>query len=299
MHRVIRDCPQLLSQLLDAAGYPGFPDLTAGKELIPGETTTVEPLERDADTALVMTTAQGQRFVLIGEAQGGDSKNTIAKKRRNWPYYIAYMHEKYKLPVVLVVVCQDKATAKWAQQPIDIGLEFWPTQTTVPLVLGPHNIPMPRAPIADEDLPVAAFGVITHGKEDGVGNILVPVARTLKNAAPEVQKILATNIWLALTPQTTAKTWMELMKAMNIDKDVAAWLREGSYGEVVAEFEAEAEAKGKAEGEAKSILRVLDRRGIALTDGQRGQILGCTDLETLGKWLDASLDVITGDEIFD
>jgi hypothetical protein len=294
MHRFIRDCPQLLPQLLDEAGHPGFPEVIASKELIPGETTTVEPLERDADTALILTAGDGREFVLVGEAQTGGSKETIEKKRRNWPYYVGFLHEKYKLPVLLVVVCQQKATAKWAAKPIETGLDFFRTQTTRPLVLGPHNIPMPRVPIADDDLPVAAFGVITHGKDKEVGDILEPVARVLKNADPTTRTMLATNIWHALTPETTARTWMDLMKVMKLDEELLAELHRGSLGDVVSELEAKAEAKG----EAKVIVRVLDKRGIELTEAQRERILGCVDLELLGRWLDASLDVTSADEIF-
>jgi hypothetical protein len=110
--------------------------------------------------------------------------------------------------------------------------------------------------------------------------------------------MLATNIWHALTPETTARTWMDLMKVMKLDEELLAELHRGSLGDVVSELEAKAEAKGLAMGEAKVIVRVLDKRGIELTEAQRERILGCVDLELLGRWLDASLDVTSADEIF-
>ena len=88
------------------------------------------------------------------------------------------------------------------------------------------------------------------------------------------------------------------MKAMNMDKELYASLHEGSVGEVVRGYEEKAEAKGEAKGEAGSILRILDKRGIALTAEQRERILGCTDFETLNRWLDASLDATRAEEIF-
>ena len=294
MHRFIRDCPQSLNQLLDVAGYPGFPQIAEARELLPDEVTTVDPLERHVDSALVVTTEDGRDFVLVGEAQGGRSEDTIAKKRRNWPYYIAYLHEKHKLPVVLVVLCQEKATANWAREPIHVGPEFWPTQTTKPLVLGPHNIPLPRAPITDEQLSAAVFGVIAHGKEEGVGDILGDVAEALENADPVDRDVFASYILYALNPRPTAKIWMELMKTMNVDPELVEWVTSGAVGEIVDGLKAKAEARG----EASSILRILDKRGIELTDAQRERILGCIDLETLGRWLDASIDATTADEIF-
>jgi len=46
---------------------------------------------------------------------------------------------------------------------------------------------------------------------------------------------------------------------------------------------------GPAEGEPRAILRILDRRGVAVDDASRQRIESCTDLETLGTRLDRSL----------
>lgn len=84
------------------------------------------------------------------------------------------------------------------------------------------------------------------------------------------------------------------MKTMNVDPELVEWVTSGAVGEIVDGLKAKAEARG----EASSILRILDKRGIELTDAQRERILGCIDLETLGRWLDASIDASTADEIF-
>ncbi|GAA3951411.1 hypothetical protein GCM10023085_37560 [Actinomadura viridis] len=49
-----------------------------------------------------------------------------------------------------------------------------------------------------------------------------------------------------------------------------------------SEFFRNAEAKGKAEGKVELLLRILEARGIELTDEQRERICGSTD----GAWLD-------------
>ena len=41
--------------------------------------------------------------------------------------------------------------------------------------------------------------------------------------------------------------------------------------------------EGKAEGEAKALLKILQRRGMAVTDEQQRQIVACTDLPTRGE----------------
>ncbi len=45
------------------------------------------------------------------------------------------------------------------------------------------------------------------------------------------------------------------------------------------------EAAAEARGVARSILKILDVRGIAMSSVQREEILGCTDLEQLDRWL--------------
>lgn len=66
----------------------------------------------------------------------------------------------------------------------------------------------------------------------------------------------------------------------------------------VAEGEAKGEVKGRVEGQALSICRVLDKRRIALSDEQRALILACTDLPTLDRWLDISVEATAASDLF-
>lgn len=65
-----------------------------------------------------------------------------------------------------------------------------------------------------------------------------------------------------------------------------------------AEGEATGRAEGEVRGEAKALLRVLERRGVVLSEGQRATIEGCRDLEQLERWLDRALTVTSGEELF-
>jgi len=59
-------------------------------------------------------------------------------------------------------------------------------------------------------------------------------------------------------------------------------------------------ARGQEQGEITAtrdaLLRVLDRRGLALTEAQRARIAGCADLSTLQGWLDAAITAATARE---
>jgi len=56
--------------------------------------------------------------------------------------------------------------------------------------------------------------------------------------------------------------------------------------------------QGKAEGEAKALIEILKRRGMTVTDEQQRQIVACTDLPTLDRWLDRAFSVTAVDELF-
>jgi hypothetical protein len=56
--------------------------------------------------------------------------------------------------------------------------------------------------------------------------------------------------------------------------------------------------KSFAQGEAKALLRVLDRRGLTVSDDQRERMLTCTDIATLEGWLDKAVTASSADELF-
>lgn len=73
---------------------------------------------------------------------------------------------------------------------------------------------------------------------------------------------------------------------------MAAGLQGYEYrSEFARKYFAEGEARGEARGEAKSVLTVLDARGVAVPTEIRDRILSCDDLDQLQKWLRLALEV--------
>jgi hypothetical protein len=56
-------------------------------------------------------------------------------------------------------------------------------------------------------------------------------------------------------------------------------------------------AEGEAEGKADALLMFLRRRGLAITEEQQHQIVTCTDLATLDRWLDRAFSVSSVGEL--
>jgi hypothetical protein len=66
---------------------------------------------------------------------------------------------------------------------------------------------------------------------------------------------------------------------------------------IILNREAAAEARGEARGEAKSILKILEGRGVAIDPAQREEILRCSDLDRLDRWLLRATLASSADEL--
>ena len=91
-----------------------------------------------------------------------------------------------------------------------------------------------------------------------------------------------------------------LLDAALVDNAVAEALiakRNPAILNLEAAAEAKGEAKGEARGVARSILKILDARRIAVSPAQREEILGCTDLERLDRWLLQAGVATSADEV--
>jgi hypothetical protein len=217
------------------------------------------------------------RYVLIIESQT-DPDDT---KLRRWPYYIAYLHDKYECPVVLVVVCNKASTATWARQPIVIGLPDLTCMLVHPVVLGPDNVPaVTDVAEAGGDLTFAVFSALTHGRSSEVGAILEALAGALDAIDGETALTLTEMTEAGLVGTAGQQKWRELMRKQLIT------------------YKSEFRRRGIEEGRAEDILRILDKRGIAVDDTSREQIVSCDDLDTLGTWLDRSLTATQVSDLF-
>jgi hypothetical protein len=98
-------------------------------------------------------------------------------------------------------------------------------------------------------------------------------------------------VLLGLSGQAATK-WRELMM-MDIDmlrSNVAIAEMLDEHDEKVS---AEVAAGAEASARATDILRILDKRCVVLTVQERERITACTDLETLDRWFDSALNVVT------
>ncbi|MEU1485290.1 hypothetical protein [Streptomyces sp. NPDC005752] len=279
MHRIFQEEPGIFTRTFRTLGIP-FPG-TVEVSVLTTDLTETQPLERRLDTLLRVETADGRPYLLAVESQGRKDP----AKSSSWTYYLAHLHAKYGIDPVLLVVCQDESTARWAARPIRIGPPEWPSLTVRPLALGPHNVPAVTDPsVAAQDVPLAAFSAITHGKDPNAAAILEALATALKTVDEETAIIFSELTELGLGNTPAAQIWRNLMAI-----DLSFFRSESSQ---------RLRAEGKAEGKAEAVVQVLEQRGIAVADGVRARIDACTDTDTLARWLARALTAETAEELF-
>jgi flagellar biosynthesis/type III secretory pathway protein FliH len=64
-----------------------------------------------------------------------------------------------------------------------------------------------------------------------------------------------------------------------------------------AEGKAEGEIKGKIEAKRETLLRLLGRAGLVLTETERARIEACVDAEALDRWIDNVFGAQTAAEV--
>ncbi|RZB14647.1 hypothetical protein StrepF001_36580 [Streptomyces sp. F001] len=289
LHQIFREDPGLLARALPKAGI-AFPEPMAIQRL-DTDLTEIKPLERRVDTLFRFDTADAGSYLLAVESQGRKDPD----KLNSWTYYLAHLYAKYELPPILLVMCQDKATASWAAEPIRIGLPTCTSMAVFPLVLGPDNLPAITDPdVAAHDIPLSVFSALTHAKDPALPAILDALATALANTGGETAQNWAEYTEIGLGDAQTRAFWRHLMATYTPRFPGRGTIIEESINKGMAE----GKAKGRAEGRAEDILRILQLRGIDIPEAARERITSCTDLDTLGTWFDRALTAASAEELF-
>jgi hypothetical protein len=258
--------------------------------------TETRPVERRPDSVLLaelLVEGPEYRYIVIIESQT-DPEET---RRSRWPYYIAYLHDKYGCPVILLVVCSKAATARWAREPIKIGLRGLTCMIVCPVVLGPDNVPaITDLAEASTDVCFTVFSALTHSRSQQAGGILEVLAAALDTVDASTAASLAEFTEAGLGQTAGQQIWRALMTTEAYP--YVSQLRSQGREEGRQEGRHEGRQEGRAESRAEDIVRILDRRGVSVPQESRDQILSCTDIATLDSWLDRALTAAAVSDLF-
>ncbi|MGW0821211.1 hypothetical protein [Streptomyces sp. NPDC002845] len=279
LHQVFQQDTELL-----VTSMQGLLGLSVGPvlEITPLDTVTTEllPVERRVD-ALFQLDTEKTRYVVALESQGKPDPD----KRRSWPYYLAYLGERYDADAVLIVLTDEPVTERWAAQPIASGFPERPSLVAQPLVLGPTSVPLISS--ADEargDIALWVLSSLVHGRRPANAGILTALAQELKDMDPDESVVYAEYVEAGLTGSEAVEIWRQLMSTTKI------FYRSAAAQQVREE--------AREEERALSVLMVLERRGLEVPDGVRERVLSCHDYEELSALLDRAWEVTRAQELF-
>ncbi len=154
---LFRDWPTLAPQLLRDSLHVDLPHFTDVR-IDSADLTEMRPTEYRADLVVSLLDREPVHAIVV-EAQ----LSRDPRKRFAWPAYVTSLRARLELPVSLLVVTADDATARWAGQPIDLGSG----NVFRPLVLGPSGVPVITEEAEARAAPeLAVFAAIAHGRDN-------------------------------------------------------------------------------------------------------------------------------------
>ncbi len=210
MHRIFQRDKELFARTMRHVFGEDVP-VPREVSILDTDMTEARPHIRRGDSVLLaelLVEGKEDKYIVIVESQMRPDE----EKERRWPYYIAYLHDKYECPVVLLVVCNDAATADWARTPITIGLAGLTCMIVLAWVLGPDNLDPITDPVqAKEDVGLAVLAAITHSRSGLISAILEALAGALDTIDTSTASVLAELAEAGLADTDGLPIWRALM----------------------------------------------------------------------------------------
>jgi hypothetical protein len=276
---LVREKPELAADLLRELLHVSVPAFTEAR-LAEASLNDLVPTEYRADAVVLLVDDQ-LVFGIIVEAQLQVDRD----KHFTWPMYAISARARYRCPFVVLVVTPDSGTAKWAAESVELGGDsVWRS-----LVVGPGGIPIiTDIDVATRDPHLAVLSAMAHGRDDDVPAAVSVATAAVAGAAslPEPLRMLCFALIESSLGDAARKSFEMLPQAQKF------------FSETQRQSFANGEARGEAKGKAQSILRVLERRSIAISLDQRERVLACSDIATLDRWLDAAVTAPSTEELF-
>jgi hypothetical protein len=278
---LVRQHPEIAVELVHGTAGVKLPAQLA-VSLAPTDMSAVVPVQYLADMVVLISDAATGKPVLavIIEPQLRDSET----KRYSWPVYVTTARRVARCPAaLLVVLCPDPAEAAKCRRLIRTG---HPGFDLAPVVIDSGAPPGRGTGGPYLTVFAASMGGIDLESEAGARQVLDAMASTEVSAA---DRLRMTAIILRLASDAARQTLEAMMTTSEYEKTFIERIHDQGI--------AEGEARGIAEGKAEAILRLLDVRGVTLTQQQRDQVTACTDAAQLDLWLDRVITASTAAEV--
>lgn len=200
-------------------------------------------------------------------------------KARQLPRYATAVWLHLDCPVHVVVVCPDRRTARWAATRMPTRLETFHID---PLAIGPDDIPLVTGAQVVDNPELATLSLMAHSDDEAVVDDILEGfdALPVKHAA----------YYYEYAYHFAVESAKHRLEKVLRTKPVFSPFAKEHFGEGVA--------VGETRGEIKSLLTLLDARGLTLDEGQRERVTGCTDSAQILGWIRRAAVIDDAEELF-
>lgn len=303
---LLRDSPALVLELLRLArsealsseqGAERSPE--AHVSVVDPSSIEVVPAHRSADFVALVREAPDAPVALVAVVEV--QRRSDAEKRFAWPQLLAGLAARHRAPVELIVLCFDRATARWAREPPSIGASL----VTRPCVLGPSELPhLASLDFARRHLELAVLIGLSRTAErrprrrlsaEALSDLLLAVT-AVAELDEQPRKYQLARLLRATAPEAIRATIAERLE----EKDMRAIeiLNEQIRRAARREGRKEGREEGRLEARAEVLLNLLRLKGYAVDDALRARVMGTRDLATLDRWVERVLTATSLDDVF-
>ena len=244
------------------------------------------PVEFRADLVLELRNAAGVLVLaIVLEVQRDDDPD----KKYTWPVYVAVVRARKRCPTVVLVVAPDAEVARWAAQPIDLGLGLG---TVRPLVIGASSVPeVIDAAAAEQEVELAILSAVAHG--NGPNGVAVLAAALVALGRLDQEHAAA---YFQMIYNVLREPMRRALEALVMERQTAD---KATFPPFMQRFIDEGELKGRTEEAARAVLTVLRARGIEVQEAARERILAEKDPSLLERWLEKAAVAPSVAEVID
>ncbi|WP_437478060.1 hypothetical protein WME75_29525 [Sorangium sp. So ce1014] len=300
---MFREHPELAPRLLATLFHVEVPP-HASVAVVESSLDQLIPVEFRADLVLELRDeSDALVLAIVIEVQ----RDVDPDKKYSWPAYVAVVRARKRCGTIVLVVAPDAGVAAWAAENIDLGLGRGNVE---PLVLGPGVVPEITDPAdAENETELAVLSAVAHGNGPSGLTVVQAALAGLGRLDQAHAMVYFQLIWNGLRePMRQALEVLVMERQIEgeatfppfvqklIDRGKLEGIREGEL-KGMREGMREGELKGMREGKRDTLLRLLARAGIVLTENESARIQACTDIATLDRWIDNVLGAKTATEV--
>ncbi|WP_437877283.1 hypothetical protein [Sorangium sp. So ce513] len=300
---MFREHPELAPRLLATLLHVEVPP-HASVAVVESSLDQLIPVEYRADLVLEL---RDERDALVLAIVLEVQRDVDPDKKYSWPAYVAVVRARKRCDTIVLVVAPDAGVAAWAAEAIDLGLG---RGHVAPLVLGPAVVPEITDPAdAEKETELAVLSAVAHGNEPSGLTVVQAALAGLVRLDQAHAMVYFQVIWNGLRePMRQALEALVMERQIEgeatfppslqrlMDRCKLEGVREGRL-EGVREGRLEGVREGRLAGKRDTLLRLLARAGIALTEDESARVQACTDVATLDRWIENVLGAKTAAEV--